>query len=320
MIEPSNFAAAAEAEVDEGRLPAAQVAVARQGRLAGAASFGRAVQGGAERPVDGETLFCIYSSTKAVVAAAVLCLIEDGQLSIDERAAEVVPAFAGQDKDAITVEQVMLHVGGFPGAGDAPEATVVENQWSRAGTGLLRGLSRSDHDVVIADNMRLLDRAHQVLEAAVDEGDPSGSRGGWDVGELVIVELGLAGALAGQLGAVRCIEDVEREGARVAHGAARVGIVHEAHEDAPGLDRYRGQRVRGHREAPLPVEGRHDGNPGCEASDCRSVGERVNRARRWLSYLLIVTRGHGQDSHRPAAATQRRASLGRASSAGLART
>ena len=104
------------AEVDEGRLPAAQVAVARRGRLAGAASFGRAVQGGVERPVDGETLFCIYSSTKAVVAAAVLCLVEDGLLSVDERAADVVPAFAGQDKDAITIEQVMLHVGGFPGA------------------------------------------------------------------------------------------------------------------------------------------------------------------------------------------------------------
>ena len=104
------------AEVDEGRLPAAQVAVARRGRLAGAASFGRAVQGGAERPVDGETLFCIYSSTKAVVAAAVLCLVEDGLLTVDERAAAVVPAFAGQDKDAITIEQVMLHVGGFPGA------------------------------------------------------------------------------------------------------------------------------------------------------------------------------------------------------------
>ena len=104
------------AEVDEGRLPAAQVAVARRGKLAGQASFGRAVQGGVERPVDGETLFCIYSSTKAVVAAAVLCLIEDGLLSVDERAADVVPAFAGQDKDAITIEQVMLHTGGFPGA------------------------------------------------------------------------------------------------------------------------------------------------------------------------------------------------------------
>ena len=105
-----------QAQVGEGRLPGAQVAVAREGKIAGCESFGRAVQGGAERPVDGGTLFCIYSSTKAVVAAAVLCLIEDGLLSIEERAAEVVPAFAGQGKDAITVEQVMLHVGGFAGA------------------------------------------------------------------------------------------------------------------------------------------------------------------------------------------------------------
>ena len=105
-----------QSQVGEEGLPGAQVAVAREGKIAGCESFGRAVQGGAERPVDGGTLFCIYSSTKAVVAAAVLCLIEDGLLSIEERAADVVPAFAGQGKDAITVEQVMLHVGGFAGA------------------------------------------------------------------------------------------------------------------------------------------------------------------------------------------------------------
>ena len=105
-----------QSQVGEEGLPGAQVAVAREGKIAGCESFGRAVQGGADRPVDGGTLFCIYSSTKAVVAAAVLCLIEDGLLSIEERAADVVPAFAGQGKDAITVEQVMLHVGGFAGA------------------------------------------------------------------------------------------------------------------------------------------------------------------------------------------------------------
>ena len=126
-----------QAQVGEGRLPGAQVAVAREGKIAGCESFGRAVQGGAERPVDGGTLFCIYSSTKAVVAAAVLCLIEDGLLSIEERAAEVVPAFAGQGKDAITVEQVMLHVGRLRGGADAPAAV----GGSIAAAGADRGLA-----------------------------------------------------------------------------------------------------------------------------------------------------------------------------------
>lgn len=37
-------------EIDKERLPSAQVAVGRQGRLAGMRSFGRAVQGGVLQP------------------------------------------------------------------------------------------------------------------------------------------------------------------------------------------------------------------------------------------------------------------------------
>ncbi len=101
-------------QVEDAGLPGAQVAVGRQGKIAGFESFGTAVQGGAETAVTDDTLFCIYSSTKAILGVAVWGLIEDGLLSIDERVSEVVPEFAGEGKDAITVEQVMLHIGGFP--------------------------------------------------------------------------------------------------------------------------------------------------------------------------------------------------------------
>ena len=77
-------------------------------------TFGAAVQGGVEKPASDETLYCIYSATKAIVGVAVWGLIEDGLLDIRERVAEVVPEFSGAQKDAITVEQVMLHIGGFP--------------------------------------------------------------------------------------------------------------------------------------------------------------------------------------------------------------
>ncbi|MGQ4809768.1 putative D-alanyl-D-alanine carboxypeptidase [Candidatus Entotheonellaceae bacterium PAL068K] len=102
------------AEVASERLPSAQVAVGRQGRLAGMRTFGSAVQGGMQKPASNQTLYCIYSSTKAIVGVAVWGLIEDGLLDIHERVADVVPEFAGAGKDAITVEQVMLHIGGFP--------------------------------------------------------------------------------------------------------------------------------------------------------------------------------------------------------------
>lgn len=101
-------------DVDEGVLPSAQVAVARHGRLAGFRTFGSAVQGGEERPATNETLYTLFSCTKAVVAAAVWTLFEDGLLRLDERVAEIIPEFGTNGKEIVTVEQTMLHIGGFP--------------------------------------------------------------------------------------------------------------------------------------------------------------------------------------------------------------
>jgi len=113
--------ARAKRDVDDGTLPSAQVAVARHGRLAGTRTFGRARQGGAERPATDDTLYHVFSSTKAVVAAAVWLLFEDGRLSLDEKVADIIPEFGTNGKEAIDVETLMLHAGGFPLAPFAPE-------------------------------------------------------------------------------------------------------------------------------------------------------------------------------------------------------
>ncbi|MEX2245433.1 MAG: serine hydrolase domain-containing protein [Dehalococcoidia bacterium] len=123
-IEPERLQAVfdrAKRDVDDGTLPSAQVAVARRGKLAGMATFGSAVQGGVEKPATDETMYCFFSCTKAVVASAVWLLFEAGQLRLDERVAEIIPEFGTNGKDAITVEQLMLHAGGFPYAPYAPD-------------------------------------------------------------------------------------------------------------------------------------------------------------------------------------------------------
>ncbi len=108
-------------DVDDGVLPSAQVAIARHGKLAGVRTFGTAVQDGAAQPATDRTLYCIFSSTKAVVALAVWLLIEDGLLRLEERIADIIPEFGTNGKDVITVEQVLLHVGGFPYAPYHPD-------------------------------------------------------------------------------------------------------------------------------------------------------------------------------------------------------
>ena len=108
--------ARAKREVDEGTLPSASVAVARQGKLAGFRVFGNAVQGGELRPATEDTLYTIFSSTKGIVSAAAWLLIEDGLLRLDERVGDIIPEFATNGKEVITIEQAFLHIGGFPTA------------------------------------------------------------------------------------------------------------------------------------------------------------------------------------------------------------
>ncbi|MGH7878074.1 MAG: serine hydrolase domain-containing protein, partial [Candidatus Binataceae bacterium] len=104
----------AEREVVEGLLPSCQIAIARNGQIAAMKSFGHAVQGGADRPATNETLYCVFSCTKAIISAAIWILIGENKLEIRESAAAIVPEFASNGKDAITVEQLLIHTGGFP--------------------------------------------------------------------------------------------------------------------------------------------------------------------------------------------------------------
>ena len=105
-----------KSDVDEGRLPAAEVAVGRNGNVAGAAMFGAAPQGGELKPITPETLFCFYSASKAVMASSVWALLEEGKLALDEVVAEIIPEFGGRGKDDITVLQLLTFTSGFPNA------------------------------------------------------------------------------------------------------------------------------------------------------------------------------------------------------------
>ena len=79
-------------------------------------TFGRARQGGAEKPATNETLYVIFSCTKAIMSVASWILIGEGKLKVNERVADIIPEFGTNGKEAITVEQVLLHISGFPNA------------------------------------------------------------------------------------------------------------------------------------------------------------------------------------------------------------
>ncbi|WP_369393439.1 serine hydrolase domain-containing protein [Streptomyces sp. CG1] len=80
-------------QVDRDRLPGFLVAVSRGGRVAHLTTYGRR-DVAAGLPVGTDTLWRIYSMTKPVTAVAVLLLVEEGRLSLDDPLDRYLPAFA----------------------------------------------------------------------------------------------------------------------------------------------------------------------------------------------------------------------------------
>jgi CubicO group peptidase (beta-lactamase class C family) len=109
----------AQREVNEGLLPSCQIAIARNGKIGAMRTFGRAMQGGVEKPATDRTLYIVFSCTKAIMSSAAWVLIGEGKLDPARRAVDYVPEFGTNGKDVVTVEQLLIHTAGFP---DAPYA------------------------------------------------------------------------------------------------------------------------------------------------------------------------------------------------------
>lgn len=111
----------AEREIKEGLLPACQVAIARNGKIGAMQTFGRAVQGGVEKPATDATIFVIMSATKAITSAALWILIQEGKLRPEEKVIKYVPEYGTNGKDLTTIEHLLIHTSGIPVAPGGPK-------------------------------------------------------------------------------------------------------------------------------------------------------------------------------------------------------
>src|SRR5665213_956956 len=106
----------AERDIKEGVLPACQIAIAREGKIGAMGTFGRAEQGGAEKPATDETFFDIMSCTKAITSSAAWILIQEGKLHPKDTVAKYIPEFANNGKEAVTLEHLLTHTSAIPTA------------------------------------------------------------------------------------------------------------------------------------------------------------------------------------------------------------
>ena len=66
------------------------------------------------QPVDGETLFPVFSTTKGLAATLIHLLAEAGKLDYEDRIAKYWPEFAQNGKGEITIRQALSHSAGLP--------------------------------------------------------------------------------------------------------------------------------------------------------------------------------------------------------------
>ena len=103
----------------EGVLPGAGALVTRGGRIAGEAYLGTANrETGA--PVDEGTVWSLASVTKPFTAGAVMLLVEEGRLSLEEPLAQLLPEFLDApetefDRRRVTLRHALSHCSGLPG-------------------------------------------------------------------------------------------------------------------------------------------------------------------------------------------------------------
>jgi CubicO group peptidase (beta-lactamase class C family) len=108
-----------EKGMGEYQVPGLAVGIVLDGKLAYARGFGQ-VTLGQPGGVTPDTLFHMASVTKPFVATAIMQLVEEGKIALDDPAAKYLPYFRMDDSryQAITIRQLLSHTSGMPDVKD----------------------------------------------------------------------------------------------------------------------------------------------------------------------------------------------------------
>jgi len=103
-----------QASIDKGQPPGVVVLVMRRGKIVFRKAYGLRRKQPTEERMTVDTLFDLASLTKPIATAtSIMILMEQGKLKLSERVARYLPEFGKNGKDAITLEQLLLHTSGL---------------------------------------------------------------------------------------------------------------------------------------------------------------------------------------------------------------
>jgi CubicO group peptidase (beta-lactamase class C family) len=101
------------ADTERGEYWGARILLARHGRLSLDAAIGY-VDRERTRKVENDSVFSIFSMTKAMTNTLALRAIELGRFSLAHKVSEVIPEFRGGLREHITVFHLLTHMSGLP--------------------------------------------------------------------------------------------------------------------------------------------------------------------------------------------------------------
>jgi CubicO group peptidase (beta-lactamase class C family) len=103
-----------ETETREGRVLAASILAARDGKIVLHKGFGRLGPAAGAPPVQPDTVYLLASITKPVTACALMLLVERGQVSLADPVQRYIPEFTGGHRGEVRVRDLLSHISGLP--------------------------------------------------------------------------------------------------------------------------------------------------------------------------------------------------------------
>ena len=101
--------------ISEGKTPGAVLEVVRKGKVVQKATYGNRSLDPLTAPMTIDTLFDLASLSKVMgTATATMLLMEDGTLSLNTPVCQIIPEFAEQDKQEVTILDLLTHRSGLP--------------------------------------------------------------------------------------------------------------------------------------------------------------------------------------------------------------
>ncbi len=112
-----------ERAVTEGAIPGGVVLVGHNGKVVYRKAFGSRSLEPTHEPMTVDTIFDLASRTKCIATApAIMQLLEQGKVRLNEPVAAFLPEFAQQGKQDITIRELLTHYSGLPPDLDLKEA------------------------------------------------------------------------------------------------------------------------------------------------------------------------------------------------------